>query len=230
MADTKLKPGFTPIPNDILEALNLIRIRGRAGQVLGVIIRKTFGFRKQEDRIALSIFVEATGLLKPNIVAELNMLDGMNIINRRSTPEGTVYSVNENVGSWKALPKKVTLPKMVIDVTQNGNKPLPIMVHTKETKEKRNIPFQQIIEDLNRRTGKDLKHTAKPTRKLISDRWEEGYRLPDFFRVNEVKCDEWLRTDWSKYLVPSTLYAQAKFEKYLNQKSTITKIDRSKVY
>jgi uncharacterized phage protein (TIGR02220 family) len=82
------------------------------------------------------------------------------------------------------------------------------------------IPFEDIIADLNQKSGKSFKPTTDATRKAISARWREGYRLPDFQSVHSTKCEEWLGTEYEKYLRPSTLYRPSHFESYLNQSSS----------
>ena len=52
---------------DWWEALVGFRIPGEQRQVLDYIIRETYGWRKKEDGIALSQFVQATGLKKQNV-------------------------------------------------------------------------------------------------------------------------------------------------------------------
>lgn len=78
------------------------------------------------------------------------------------------------------------------------------------------IPYNLIIEDLNDKTGANYISTTPKTRKLISARWKEGFRLDDFKIVHIKKTGEWMGTDMAKYLRPVTLYGN-KFEGYLNQ-------------
>lgn len=78
------------------------------------------------------------------------------------------------------------------------------------------IPYQEIIDDLNRLSGRSLKSSAVEARKYIKARWSEGYRLEDFKKVNASKVAEWKNdSKMKKYLDPSTLYSP-KFERYLN--------------
>lgn len=79
------------------------------------------------------------------------------------------------------------------------------------------IPYSEIIEYLNMRTGSQYKHTTKKTRELIRARWNEGFRLEDFKTVIDKKCIEWVGTEWEKFLRPETLFRAGKFESYLNQ-------------
>ena len=90
------------------------------------------------------------------------------------------------------------------------------------------IPFDLIIGHLNRTAGKKFKYTSEHHRKHIRARWGEGFKLEDFYYVNEVKCREWLGTAYEKFLRPETLYG-TKFDGYLNQKpNTINISDRLK--
>ncbi len=80
------------------------------------------------------------------------------------------------------------------------------------------VPYQEIVADLNIRTGKNFKAKTENTQRLINGRWAEGYRLPDFVKVHEIKVSEWKDDPkYKKYLQPATLYAAKHFESYLNQ-------------
>jgi phage replication O-like protein O len=74
MASPQKENGYTAIANEIMDALAKIRIPGEERQVLDSILRKTYGWNKCEDPIALSQFVEMTGLNKPHIVRSINGL------------------------------------------------------------------------------------------------------------------------------------------------------------
>lgn len=80
------------------------------------------------------------------------------------------------------------------------------------------IPYKEIIDDLNSLTGQKLKHTTKDYRGLIRARFREGYKLEDFKTVNRKKAKQWLGDkSMVGYLVPGTLYALKHFDSYLNQ-------------
>lgn len=82
-----------------------------------------------------------------------------------------------------------------------------------------NIPYQEIVEYLNKRTGKKFKYKSKATQRLIKARWNEGFKLDDFKKAIDNKCLDWLRDEkMSEYLRPATLFG-TKFESYLNQKT-----------
>ncbi len=77
--------------------------------------------------------------------------------------------------------------------------------------------FEQIISHLNEKAGTHYKSKSSKSKSLIRARLNEGYTLEDFYKVIDKKSDEWLGTEFEKYLCPETLFC-TKFEKYLNQK------------
>ena len=81
------------------------------------------------------------------------------------------------------------------------------------------IPYKEIIEYLNLRTGKKFNNSSKETRAKIKARWGvNGNRrsLQDFKTVIDNKCAQWLNDEkMFSYLRPETLFG-TKFESYLN--------------
>ena len=82
------------------------------------------------------------------------------------------------------------------------------------------IPYEEIVQYLNQKTGKNFKSTSKATQRHIKARFTDGFVLDDFKQVIDKKCSDWLRDQKMKeYLRPETLFG-TKFESYLNSKST----------
>jgi phage replication O-like protein O len=109
MANPQKEEGYTAIANEIMEALCRIRIRGEEMQVLNVILRKTYGWKKCEDTIALSKFVEMTGMKKPNVVRAISgLLSKMIIIViKNDNAPAHVYKFNKDYDKWVPLSKKM---------------------------------------------------------------------------------------------------------------------------
>jgi len=170
MASPQLEEGYTKIANKILDHLIEHRIPGEAMQILLFIIRKTYGYNKKDDNIALSQISDATGIVKSHIGRNVEKLIEMDLIKVTQKGNGAIknYAFNKNFDAWKKLPKKVTVTqkgnaKKVTQkgnkVTQKGNKKLPKKVTTKEKKEtiqkkakravKFNYFFEAIPEQLN---------------------------------------------------------------------------------
>ena len=79
-----------------------------------------------------------------------------------------------------------------------------------------NIPYKEIIDYLNLRTGKNYRANIQKNKALIKARWSEGYQLDDFKQVIDNMVKNWHGTEYAKYLRPETLFG-TKFDGYLNQ-------------
>ncbi|MDE9798915.1 conserved phage C-terminal domain-containing protein [Staphylococcus delphini] len=86
-------------------------------------------------------------------------------------------------------------------------------------------PYREVINYLNKQTGKQYKSTTKKNQTVIRARTDEGFSLDDFKRVIDNKVSEWKGTDMEKYLRPETLFG-TKFEGYLNQKPKLNGVDQ----
>ena len=85
------------------------------------------------------------------------------------------------------------------------------------------IPYEEIVQYLNQKTGKNFKSTSKATQRHIKARFTDGFVLDDFKQVIDKKCSDWLRDQKMKeYPRPETLFG-TKFESYLSSKTTTTK-------
>ena len=78
-----------------------------------------------------------------------------------------------------------------------------------------NDTFNQIISYLNAKTGYSYKASSKKTQSCINARISDGFEVEDFITVIDKKCEEWIGTEYEKYLRPETLFG-TKFEGYLN--------------
>lgn len=86
------------------------------------------------------------------------------------------------------------------------------------------IPYSEIINYLNEKTGRAFKN-VEANKKLIRARWNEGYRIDDFKTVIDNMVFNWKGKKFNgvpaeNYLQPKTLFS-SKFDNYLNQKPVI---------
>ena len=83
------------------------------------------------------------------------------------------------------------------------------------------IPYEEIIDFLNEKSGKQFSSNSKGTKRLIKARWNEGHRLEDFLTVIVNKCEKWAKDpEMMDYLRPETLFSTSHFESYLNEQGT----------
>lgn len=93
-------------------------------------------------------------------------------------------------------------------------------IDTDPEQKSQKIPYEKIIDYLNRKTNSHYRPTSKATRRLIKARYNEGFTDIDFKSVIDKKCAEWLQDgNMVQYLRPETLFG-TKFEAYLNQPDT----------
>lgn len=119
MANPQAENGFVRIATAIMDRLCKMRIPGEARQVLDFIIRKTWGFQKKSDIIALSQFVAGTGIRKQAIIrARVTLLQMNLIVTEKGNALGLSYSFQKDYDLWKPLPKKRTYPKKRTPVPQ----------------------------------------------------------------------------------------------------------------
>ena len=143
--------------------------------------------------------------------------------NEKGQVKSAIWILHEN-------PKKPVQEKPVSENPNQGN---PTLLNTNSTKhlpnktrtkdigqaEPDNIPYQEIIAYLNKKTGRDYKPAAAKNKKPIHARWQEGYRLQDFKKVIDNKCFSWGNDPkMSQYLRPETIFGP-KFDGYLNENS-----------
>jgi len=169
--------------------------------VLDFIIRKTYGWHKISDRIALSQFEEGTGLKKTTVCKAINKLSSMNlIVTQKGNELITSYCFNKHYKAWKPLPKKVTLPKKVIGITQKGKKALPKKVHTKETITKETITKERSLLSLFKKIEEKFNETELSHKQDFIDYWteksdggkNERWEFQKTFDVN-LRFHKWLR-------------------------------------
>lgn len=126
---------------------------------------------------------------------------------------GSETAVAQRVRDHRKRQKALQCNTDVTEVKQLCN------VEKEIEKEKEYISlYRDIVEHLNKMTGKNYKASSEKTKKLIHARLKEGFTLEDFKTVIDIKCAEWLHDEkMETYLRPETLFG-TKFEGYLNQK------------
>lgn len=136
MANPQAEDGHVDIANEIVEALARMRLSGEEGQCLWVIFRKTYGWKKLEDRISLSQFAVMTGLKKQHVHRALTKLSSKKVIAIIKKDDGQInyFKFIKDFDKWEPSPKKVTpSPFLVKGITKIGKAPSPFLVNTKET-------------------------------------------------------------------------------------------------
>lgn len=77
---------------------------------------------------------------------------------------------------------------------------------------------EEVINYLNKLVGTNYNYRISSILNLIERRVNEGYEAFDLKKVIKRKYYEWKDTEYEKYLRPSTLFNDNRFDEYLNQK------------
>ena len=157
--------------------------------------------------------------------------------------KGNYNQLSYDRTTWYALPKfeQSVVQNQTVNCSDLNNERFkneqPIPINYQLTKQLTNkdikdiveqsstapIPYEEIVQYLNQKTGKNFKSTSKATQRHIKARFTDGFVLDDFKQVIDKKCSDWLRDQKMKeYLRPETLFG-TKFESYLNSKTTTAK-------
>jgi phage replication O-like protein O len=148
MANPQIEDGHIVLANEIVEQFCKHRISGEEWLVLWTIIRKTYGWKKKEDRIALSQFAVMTGLKRQTVLRAINKLSSKKIIAVIKNDDSgiNIYSFNKNFDQWAPLSKKITVSsKKIIGVIKKDNCLSSKKIHTKETITKETITKEIIL-------------------------------------------------------------------------------------
>ena len=171
------------------------------------------GVSIQNVRTALKRF-EKLGFLTDESTNKNRLITIVNwAIYQGSDDEPNRQTNKQLTGNQQATNRQLTAIKN-IRTKEGKNKELKDIVE----QEPDPIPYREIIDYLNQKAGKSFKRSAAGNKKVIKARWNEGYKLDQFKRVVDNKCQDWLNDEkMSQYLQPSTLFGN-KFDQYLNQR------------
>lgn len=132
---------YTPIHNEVLEALSKINLAPYETRVLFVIWRKTYGFidpitkqRKKYDWIAGNQISKMTGLDRRLVYRALQGLKKKNVIVRDDNKTGFSKAFMKLMSSVEMTNGKEVVTKMMTPSGKNDDKMSSILSHTKENK------------------------------------------------------------------------------------------------
>jgi phage replication O-like protein O len=201
MANPQKENGFTPIANEILDALCGIEIPSASRRCLDVILRKTYGYQKKSDAISVTQFLEKTNLSERTIYRAIKKLEEMKlVITEKKIGRPTEYKLNKNHETWCSRP--LTSRTGVLDDTPDTQdrgtpanyppKPLTPRTDTIDsTKEKILATSKLAPSQPKLLEGKDDKPTLG----------QEADKLVKYFRdqYEKITGEKPVMTAWKKY-------------------------------
>ncbi|MBI5591973.1 MAG: conserved phage C-terminal domain-containing protein [Deltaproteobacteria bacterium] len=195
-----------------LEAMNLIFVERKCEKLSGIdnsekTLHSTTTYRINKDYDSWVVPKKAQGAV-PN--KELRVVP-------KKEP-GVVPKTLKRVVPKKAHSKEsISKESIKENILSDKSDPAPL-----KSSKSQNIPFAEIIEHLNQKTGKNFRANSKGTQSHIRARFAEGFSLAEFIKVIDKKSAKWAcDPKMADYLRPETLFGP-KFEAYLNESGEIT--------
>jgi len=227
--DRRFKDGYGIIFRSVMRDTNLT-----IGAKAVYAYLCTFAGNKKTAFPSRKLMCHELGINKDTLTKYMrNLLDAGYIKKEQKKVSGkfahNVYTIydfpespsTENTMSENYRVRKFPTPKIsTTNNNSNSNNNIDLnniyIVENQENEKQEQIPYQEIIEYLNEKTGKQYRYTTPKTRELIKARWKEGFTLEDFKKVIDNKTLLWKGTEMETYLRPVTLFS-TKFESYLNE-------------
>jgi phage replication O-like protein O len=110
MASPQIEDGYLKYANELFDAVCVADLSGSAWRCFNYIIRKTYGFNKKVDTIALTQFEEGTHLTRMSVTRGLSELLIKNMITKDDSGYIVAYGVNKDYETWGSI-KPVTSNK-----------------------------------------------------------------------------------------------------------------------
>jgi phage replication O-like protein O len=238
MANPQIENGFIMIATEIMEALIKINLSGQEIRSVLFVIRKTYGFKKKNDFIALSQFAKMLNISKIRASQIIKVLENRKIltVTKNINGIGKEYRFNKNFEEWKRVNKNINrIEKDNKGVKKNLNRPLRKTLTTKDnitidtiTKEKRNK--KEIFDFFNNLLFKEFNFRTKQKAdiyQLIKDygcfKVYYGFRRASLFYA-EIKKNKWKISygeNWTKIYENFNFFISDR-----NLKENIEKVNR----
>lgn len=102
--------GYTPMANEILDALAKTDLTSSESRILRVVWRKTYGWNKKEDKISLSQFQALTGLSRQMVCHAIKSLVKRGLLGSQTslTRETTTYWFIKHYKKWLPSQRHLT--------------------------------------------------------------------------------------------------------------------------
>jgi len=103
VASPQLENGYTPIANELLEAVYSADLNATQLKIVLFIMRYTYGFSRKQHTLSVSFIANGTGISRRYITSELQKLIDANIVKIIETQVGTrarTLQINKHYKEW----------------------------------------------------------------------------------------------------------------------------------
>ncbi len=103
MASPQKERGYTPIANELLEAICSAKFNSTQLKIALFILRYTYGFSRKEHKLSLNFISRGIGVSRRYVSHELKTLinaDVVTVVSKHTDTEARVLSLNKNYEDW----------------------------------------------------------------------------------------------------------------------------------
>jgi phage replication O-like protein O len=209
MANPQLEDGYTQIAHEIMEALAQINLSPYESRAIWFILRKTYGWKKKRDWIALSQFSKGLKLDRRHVHRALKGLLSKDIIVIcRDDKKHPTCSFQKDYSQWKVSPVEMTKTKSVICT---GTRLSSVQAPTKETLTKEireETESDKLIPDFL--TPKSKRKLTRPDPAAL-DAFERFYQVYPRHVGHEDALKAWLKLKPDVELIPIIMAAVERY-------------------
>lgn len=225
------KPNYTQTPNILFDEI-MRDLNGAELKVILAVIRKTFGWHKERDRISLTQLEEMTGLSRQGILnaihgkkKEKSVIGGLvnkGYIKIIETKQGNVYELVVNEVDQQETASQLSRLEVVNKVDQESGLASQLSRHTKESNI--NKLSKEIYEEIEK-AYESCFYEVKPSGKLFIDYPRIRKRTKELLEritkdeiisvIQNAKTDDWIKDNGFQF---STILSDFQVAKLLNGK------------
>lgn len=187
----------------------------------GVTVVKDWNINNKirKDRLKSTIYQEEKKLLKLDTNGSYQLDNQMTT---KRQPNVNQMSAQDRIGKDRIGKDNNNMSSKLDNVSEETKETDHVDDDSEKVSSKKkndSIPYDEIVEYLNRKAGTKFRSSTPATQRLIKARLSEGFTVENFKSVIDIKTSQWLNNHkMNQYLRPQTLFG-TKFESYLNENS-----------
>lgn len=137
MPGPQVENGYTPIANELLDAILRYPFSKRHLNVVLAVMRKTYGYQKKADQLSASQIANMTNIPRQHVVSAIQDLARAGVVLKRDGGRANCLSINKNYAQWRTVDVELASPKTGQSQNRTGVVP-------KQDTQKKNIKSKKI--------------------------------------------------------------------------------------
>lgn len=115
--DFRIEGGFVRIPNDLLEVMIDSPFSASEFKIMWIVIRKTYGWNKENDLIPFSQFARFANLNLRYVKKIVSGLVRKNVLLKEKSRDGNIFRLNKSYHCWRLWKTQSLINRVVPNLT-----------------------------------------------------------------------------------------------------------------